>query len=190
MYNIRYRVLGPPTKRRPVNSDSYSVEFSWSLPAQYLNSRNDAAASTAAALFHGYQISVVPKSVPVLTDNYDDDATDTVGSSFGSVGAIVQRDQLSFVVRNLRSRTRYIFQIQSLGHDGQYGPASNLEFTIDPNFIDDQKQLGTSAENNDYDTSADILADTESESGVSAGCSKHYVSMLILIVSMLVYLIC
>lgn len=61
-----------------------------------------------------------------------DSGSSGVGAGyFGSVGAIVGRDQHSFIVRQLTPRIGYIFQIQAIGLDGQtYGPASSLEFRI------------------------------------------------------------
>ena len=54
--------------------------------------------------------------------------------NFGSVGAIVSRDEKSFIVRQLRPQVSYIFQIQAIGRDSEsfqsYGPLSSLEFVI------------------------------------------------------------
>jgi hypothetical protein len=101
----------------------YSVEFGWSLPHGFNRE-----------LFSGYQISVVPKEVPASGggDLAASQQLNSNGAYFGSVGAIVSREQRTFVVRQLMSAVRYVFQIQSIGLDGQsYGPTSNLEFIIE-----------------------------------------------------------
>ncbi len=93
----------------------YSIEFSWHLQNRHLE-------------FSGYQISIVPKEIPGLNEN----DLSMNGAYFGSVGAIVSKDQHSFVVRQLMSSVRYVFQIQSIGVDGQsYGPMNTMEFVID-----------------------------------------------------------
>ena len=101
----------------------YSVEFAWSQPSSLLHGRT---------LFSGYQISVVPKAIPgFFTGLVDDLDTDNAGY-VGSVSAVVDRDQHSFVVRQLRPSVRYIFQIQSVNKDQQlYGPPNSLEFMIE-----------------------------------------------------------
>jgi hypothetical protein len=112
VHNIRHRIVDKYQKY-------YSVEFTWSLPSTF--SRN---------LFSGYQINVVPKSIPGL-DQY---GNNNEVAEVGSVGAVVNRTQQSFVVRQLSSSINYIFQIQLIGVDNQsYGPASSLEFIINEN---------------------------------------------------------
>lgn len=103
VYNIRHRIV----KRQ---SNFYSVRFTWSLPEFFTS-------------FSGYQISVVPKAIPGFSTQ--------LGVS--SVGAIVEKDKNSFVVKQLSSSVKYIFQIQLIALDNQsYGPASNIEFKIKP----------------------------------------------------------
>lgn len=117
--NIRYKV---------VEKIPYSVEFSWSLPLT-LN-RN---------LYTGYQISVVPKEIPGLGPTREDQAFNN--GYFGSVGAIVTKDQQSFIVRQLTAQIRYIFQIQTIGSDGlSYGPASSLEFVIEDKLVEKERK--------------------------------------------------
>ena len=136
VYHIKHKIIDKDDQQ-----NIYSVEFTWSIPMQYMTSNNPN--------FHGYQISVVPKAIPGLIDTN----SDTNSNNFGSVGAIVQKDQLSFVVKNLRSSTRYIFQIQSIGRDNQYGMPSTLEF-----IIEEQQQ----ARKLDYELDkSDIVADLE-----------------------------
>jgi hypothetical protein len=97
----------------------YSVEFGWSLPHGFNRD-----------LFSGYQISVVPKETPSGVASAQQ--LNSNGAYFGSVGAIVSKEQRTFVVRQLMSAVRYVFQIQSIGLDGQsYGPTSSLEFIIE-----------------------------------------------------------
>lgn len=156
VYNIKYRIID--------NKDMmYSVEFTWSIPMQYLTS------TSISSNFHGFQISVVPKAIPGLTSYQDNGEINS--SNFGSVGAIVQKDQLSFLVRNLRSKTRYIFQIQSIGVDNQYGVPSTLEFLIEENELEQtrDRQLILRKEQRpvDYDdlvdeSSSNILANIDS----------------------------
>ncbi len=100
----------------------YAVEFSWSLP-EFLNKNS----------FNGYQISIVPKAIPGIAFNRQNDEDE--GSNFiGSVGAIVEKEKQSFIAKQLISSIKYIFQIQLIGLDNQsYGPASNLEFLINEN---------------------------------------------------------
>jgi len=122
VFNLRHKVI----EKKNLNNKFFAVEFSWSLP--YLFNKNN---------FNGYQISVVPKAIPgmsVYQQNYDEDFV-----SYGSVGAIVDKEQQSFVVKQLSSSIKYIFQIQLIGLDNQsYGPAASLEFII--NDSDDFKQ--------------------------------------------------
>lgn len=107
VYNIRHVIVGH-------RSNFYSVKFTWSLP-EYFREKN---------LFSGYQISVVPKAIPGFGNSQ---------SGVSSVGAIVEKDQNSFVVKQLRASIKYIFQIQLIALDNQsYGPASNVEFKIKP----------------------------------------------------------
>jgi len=111
VYNIRHRIVGN-------SGEFYSVEFTWSL-AGYFKEAN---------LFNGYQISVVPKAIPGFGSSADDSLV-----TFGSVGAIVDKEHSSFVVKQLRASVKYIFQIQLIALDNQsYGPAASLEFKINP----------------------------------------------------------
>ena len=126
--NIRHRIVD-----RNKASKLYMVEFSWSLPFTF-NKKS----------FGGYQISIVPKAIPgfSLFQAVDDESG---FRSFGSVGAIVDKDQNLFVARQLRDSVKYIFQIQLIGTDNQsYGAPSSLEFMISN---DD------SSDNSDDDTS-------------------------------------
>jgi len=122
--NIRYK-----------KTESRTLEFYWSLPFSYNR-----------ALINGYQISVVPKDIPGVdsSDSLYSRTSSSDGGYFGSVGAIIARDQHSFVVRQLTPRVRYIFQIVAIGLDGQTsGPASSIEFRLN----DDQDELdGVSSE--------------------------------------------
>jgi len=112
VYNIRHRIVGQ-------SAEFYSVEFTWSL-AEYFRE---------ASLFSGYQISVVPKAIPGFGGSNADEGLVT----FGSVGAIVDKEHNSFVVKQLRASVKYIFQIQLIALDNQsYGPAASLEFKINP----------------------------------------------------------
>jgi hypothetical protein len=148
VYHIKHKIIDKDNQQ-----NIYSVEFTWSIPMQYLASNNPN--------FHGYQISVVPKAIPGLIDtNSDMNNNNNNNNNFGSVGAIVQKDQLSFVVKNLRSSTRYIFQIQSIGRDNQYGMPSTLEFVI-------EEQQQTRKLDYDLDKS-DIVADLEPLSSASS----------------------
>ncbi|CAF0935407.1 unnamed protein product, partial [Brachionus calyciflorus] len=104
---IRYRVV-----EKSVRKNLYSVEFSWSLPLIF--NRN---------LFDGYQLSVAPRQVPIFSDE---------NGFFGSLGAIVKKDQQSFVVREIMPGVKYIFQIQTVGVDNQsLGPISSIEFEVE-----------------------------------------------------------
>ena len=120
IYNIRHRIA----EKHP-DSDLYSVEFKWSLQTT----------GSSKSQFSGYQISVVPKAIPgfgsatLILGEADENNNGLL--SFGSVGAIVDKEQRSFVVKQLRASVKYIFQIQVIALDNQsYGPLSNLEFKI------------------------------------------------------------
>lgn len=138
---IRYKLV-----EKQSTNNWYAVEFSWALPLSF--NRN---------LFSGYQISVVPKEIPGMGPSSDEIQS---GGYFGSVGAIVSKDQQSFVVRQLSPLIRYIFQIQTIGSDGvSYGQASNLEFVIDDKSVDrmnlkktnrNEYDLVNNEQNNDY----------------------------------------
>lgn len=105
VYNIRHRIVSH-------SSDVYSVEFTWSLNKHFQQQGR----------FNGYQISVVPRAIPGFTSS---------AVKVGSVGAIVDKEESSFVVKQLHSGVKYIFQIQLIALDNQsYGPASSLEFKI------------------------------------------------------------
>lgn len=119
--NIRYKLIEPHT-----------LEFYWSLPFSYNRE-----------LINGYQISVVPKDIPGVDSSSSaflfptsrsgdgESGSGALGGYFGSVGAIVGRDQHSFVVRQLQPGVRYIFQIVAIGVDGQSaGPPSSIEFRL------------------------------------------------------------
>lgn len=111
VYNIRHQIVAHNDR------NFHSVEFNWSL-SEFFKSSNR---------FSGYQISVVPKAIPGFASSNEDQVT------FGSVGAIVSREQSSFVVKQLRANVKYIFQIQLIALDNRsYGPASSLEFKINP----------------------------------------------------------
>lgn len=106
VYNIRHRIVTH-------KSDLYSVEFTWSLNKHFHQQGQ----------FNGYQISVVPKAIPGFGTSSSE--------NIGSVGAIVEKTENSFVVKQLHASVKYIFQIQLIALDNQsYGPASSLEFKI------------------------------------------------------------
>ncbi len=77
-------------------------------------------------MISGYQISVVPKAIPGFG----------APSGISSVGAIVEKEETSFVVRQLRASVNYIFQIQIISRDRRadtvHGPTSAIEFKIKP----------------------------------------------------------
>lgn len=115
LLNIGYRVVA----RDAQSADRlYAVEFSWSLPSPLVRQR-----------LSGYQISVVPRA----GSGNDAAAAEDDPSSSGSMGAVVEREQAAFVVRRLRARVRYLFQIQAIGSSSdqpQMGAANSLEFVI------------------------------------------------------------
>lgn len=116
VYNIRHRVVNK-------TDDFYSVRFSWSLPKQYI-------AQLENRLISGFQISVVPKAIPGFG----------APSGISSIGAIVEKGDTSFEVKQLRASVTYIFQIQILTYDQSYGPASTIEFEIQ--HVDDGHHRG------------------------------------------------
>jgi hypothetical protein len=107
--DLSYRILKRTNK-------FYTVEFSWSLPDEESFNLN------------AYQISLVPRAIPgMIFDN-----------TFGSIGAILNKDQRQFVVRHLRSKVNYIFQVQPIGTDNQLiGLPGSLEFLIDQDLSDE-----------------------------------------------------
>jgi hypothetical protein len=107
--DLSYRILKRTNK-------FYTVEFSWSLPEEESLNLN------------AYQISLVPRAIPgMIFDN-----------TFGSIGAILNKDQRQFVVRHLRSKVNYIFQVQPIGSDNQLiGLPGSLEFLIDQELSDE-----------------------------------------------------
>lgn len=107
VHHIKYKLLDKI-------KNLYSIEFTWATPRDMS--------------FSGYQISVTPRRQSAVQSHSDSAA----GVYFGSVGAIVGKEQRSFIVRQLMSSVRYVFQIQTIGPDGQtYGPTSSLEFVIE-----------------------------------------------------------
>jgi hypothetical protein len=120
VYNIRYNIV-----KKSLHQNSYAVEFSWSTPS-------------LSDHYSGYQISVVPKAIP----GFGPISNANIG---GSVSALVDRDQLSFVVRQLKPSVKYIFQIQTVNAAAAIlGPANSLEFLIEnevDNFSNQNKLL-------------------------------------------------
>lgn len=142
--SIRYKVQPSTTiQSRRRRRMGYAVKFSWSLLDELNLDDHDE--------FTGYQISVVPKALPRDDPN-----------NFGSVGAIVLKAQSSFVVRNLRAYTPYIFQILPLGNSHEYGEAKQLEFRIDSRqvkLMQQQQEPATTKER--YNILASNTADDE-----------------------------
>ena len=125
VYNIRYKIVN----RSPAPQNLYAVEFSWSQPSKLLDA------------YTGYQISVVPKAIPGfgLTPFKVDES-----NFVGSVSAIVDKEQQSFVVRQLRPSVRYIFQIQTINKDEQInGPPNSLEFLIESQDVSSTLKLSS-----------------------------------------------
>ena len=118
VFNIRYKVVEH-------KASFYAVEFTWSVPGS-LSKEN----------FNGYQINVVPKAVPGLYQDSNE------SGYIGSIGAIVSKEQQSFVVRQLKPWISYIFQIQTIGNDNlSYGPPNSLDFVFEGEPSERQRPL-------------------------------------------------
>ena len=110
VFNIRYKVVEH-------KASFYAVEFTWSVPGS-LSKEN----------FNGYQINVTPKAAPGLSADPDSSESGYIGS----IGAIVSKEQQSFVVRQLKPWVSYIFQIQTIGNDNlSYGPPNSVDFVFE-----------------------------------------------------------
>lgn len=153
VYNIRHKVV----RHR---AEFYSVRFTWSVPEQF-------KAQLENGLIGGYQISVVPKAIPGFG----------APSGISSVGAIVEKEETSFVVRQLRASVTYIFQIQIMALDQSYGPSSTIEFEIKP--VDDGKHHGKQRvysiedrrEEDEYDGELYLQA-TSTKAAVTSGAMR------------------
>ena len=89
--------------------------------------------SLTAHTFTGYQISVVPKAIPgfgLLPLTEQEDEQEGNEEAVSSVSAVVDKEQQTFVVRQLRPSVRYIFQIQTVSEQW-HGPPNSLEFEIE-----------------------------------------------------------
>lgn len=104
VFNIRYNIV-----KKSFHQNLYAVEFSWSMP----DIDDD---------YTGYQISVVPKDIPGFG----------LTSETARISALVDKNEESFVVRQLKPSVKYIFQIQTVNkNDNVLGPANSLEFLIE-----------------------------------------------------------
>lgn len=158
VYNIRHKVV----RHR---AEFYSVRFTWSLPEQYKALVDD-------KLINGFQISVVPKAIPGFG----------APSGISSVGAIVEKEETFFVVKQLRASVTYMFQIQIMATDQSLGPTSTIEFEIRP--IDhsqhrekqrvysiEDKRLLSDSEEAEYDGELYLQA-TSTRSTVTSGATR------------------
>lgn len=105
--DIEYKIV-----ERSFGSNTYSLEFSWSLKLNF-NRKS----------FQAYQLSVNPRhhTQTALID----------GDQFGAIGAIVQKEQNNFIVRDILPEIDYVFQIQCIGNDGRLGPVKSIQFRVE-----------------------------------------------------------
>ncbi|RNA14001.1 anosmin-1 [Brachionus plicatilis] len=145
--DIEYKVID-----KSLSTNRYSVEFSWSVPFVFDRS-----------LFKNYQITVEARDDQVTVDD----------AYFRSIGAIVDKDQQSFVVREILPRVEYLFQIETIGYDGRHGLIKSVQFKVE-----DKHDIAFSGINRlDYEDANELFL-LRSASTKSFGWTTKWVSIL------------
>lgn len=145
--DIEYKIV-----EKSLNSNTYSLEFVWSLP--HIFNRHS---------FQAYQISVNPLFGQALIDD----------GFFGTIGAIVKKEQQNFIVRDILPEVDYSFQIQTIGNDGRLGPPKSIQFRVE-----DKHQISLNGINRlDYEDPNELFLLMSSSTQLFSSTTK-YISIL------------